>query len=146
MVKPRLSMVIGFIAAGLSPAGLEAHHAFASSFDVNRPLELDGTVSKVELINPHSWIHIDVVNEQGVTETWRIEGGSPNALYRNGITKKSLPIGSALHITGYGARDGSLRAVGATITFADGQPVFFGGTRVPDEGEAPDGVDGSNGE
>jgi len=117
----------------LLPLTAQAHHAFASSFDVNLPLELHGTVNKVELINPHSWIHIDVVNEEGITETWRIEGGSPNALYRNGITRDSIPVGSELIITGYGARDGSLRAVGANITFADGRPVFFGGTKVPDE-------------
>lgn len=122
-----------FLLTSLLPAGASAHHAFASSFDVNRPLELRGTVSKVELINPHSWIHIDVVNADGVTESWRIEGGSPNALFRNGITRNSIPVGTELVITGYGARDGTLRAVGANITFADGSPVFFGGTKVPDE-------------
>jgi hypothetical protein len=129
LYKPTLVL---FASALLQPFAVQAHHAFASSFDVNLPLELRGTVSKVELINPHSWIHIDVVNEEGVSETWRIEGGSPNALFRNGITKNSIPVGSELLITGYGARDGTLRAVGATITFADGRPVFFGGTKVPD--------------
>lgn len=132
MTLCKASLVLLAVAL-LQPIAVQAHHAFASSFDVNLPLELRGTVSKVELINPHSWIHIDVVNADGVTETWRIEGGSPNALFRNGITKDSIPIGTELHIRGYGARDGSLRAVGANISFADGRPVFFGGTRVPDE-------------
>jgi hypothetical protein len=115
----------------LAPAA-NAHHAFATSFDVNSPIDLLGTVSKVELINPHSWIHIDVVDESGEKQTWRIEGGSPNALYRNGITKDSVPIGAELAISGYQARDGSLRAVGRDITFSDGRPLFFGGTQVPE--------------
>jgi len=127
-----MSTMVIFTASLLAPA-VNAHHAFATSFDVNSPIELLGTVSKVELINPHSWIHIDVVDESGVKQAWRIEGGSPNALYRNGITKDSVPIGSELAINGYRARDGSLRAVGRDITFADGRPLFFGGTQVPDE-------------
>jgi hypothetical protein len=131
-MKTRLLSLLVLAAAGLTSAAASAHHAFASSFDVNRPVDFKGTVTKVELINPHSWIHMDVVNEQGETEAWRIEGGSPNALYRQGITKNSVPVGSELHIVGYQARDGSLRAVGRDITFADGRAVFFGGTELPD--------------
>jgi hypothetical protein len=119
----------------MAAAAVQAHHAFSSSFDVNKPIDMLGTVSKVELINPHSWIHIDVKNAEGVVQTWRIEGGSPNALYRRGITKDSIPIGSELHIVGYQARDGSLRAVGRDITFGDGKAVFFGGTDVPGQGQ-----------
>jgi hypothetical protein len=85
------------------------------------------------MINPHSWIHIDVKEPNGETTTWMIEGGSPNALLRRGITKNSVPIGSELYIFGYQARDGGLRAVGRTITFADGSALFFSGTQVPDE-------------
>jgi hypothetical protein len=109
-----------------------AHHAFATEFDVERPVELSGVVSKVEMINPHSWIHIDVVGEDGETTTWMIEGGSPNALYRRGITKDSVPIGASLYVFGYRARDGGLRAVGRTMTFADGRALFFSGTEIPD--------------
>jgi hypothetical protein len=119
----------------MAAAAVQAHHAFSSSFDVNKPIDMLGTVSKVELINPHSWIHIDVKNAEGVVQTWRIEGGSPNALYRRGITKDSIPIGSELHIVGYQARDGSLRAVGRDINFGDGKAVFFGGTDVPGQGQ-----------
>jgi hypothetical protein len=119
----------------MAAAAVQAHHAFSSSFDVNKPIDMLGTVSKVELINPHSWIHIDVKNAEGVVQTCRIEGGSPNALYRRGITKDSIPIGSELHIVGYQARDGSLRAVGRDITFGDGKAVFFGGTDVPGQGQ-----------
>ena len=108
-----------------------AHHAFAAEFDVNRPVELLGKVMNVEMINPHSWIHISVVGEDGTKTDWMIEGGSPNALYRRGVTKTSVPIGSELKVVGYQARDGSNRAVGRTITFADGSALFFGGTAVP---------------
>jgi hypothetical protein len=115
-------------------AGLaRAHHAFATEFDVERPVELNGVVSKVEMINPHSWIHIDVVDSDGQSVTWMIEGGSPNALYRRGITKDSVPIGAELYVFGYQARDGGLRAVGRTITFADGRALFFSGTQIPDQ-------------
>ena len=131
-MKTRLLCVA--LAAGnlLLSAAASAHHAFAASFDVNKPVDFRGTVTKVELINPHSWIHMDVTNAEGETESWRIEGGSPNALYRMGITKDSIPIGAELHIVGYRARDGSLRAVGRDITFGDGRAVFFGGTETPD--------------
>jgi hypothetical protein len=108
-----------------------AHHAFAAEFDVNLPVELTGTVTKVEMINPHSWIHISVAGEDGATTDWMIEGGSPNSLYRRGVTRDSVPIGSELKVVGYQARDGSNRAVGRTITFADGRALFFGGTAVP---------------
>lgn len=115
--------------ATFGAASARAHHAFAASFDVNQPIELRGKISKVELINPHSWIHIDVTDANGAVNTWRIEGGSPNALFRNGVTKNSVPLGAELHIVGYRARDGSLRAVGRDITFADGKPLFFGGSQ-----------------
>ena len=109
-------------------AGVQAHHAFSTEFSVDRPVSFTGTVSKVELINPHSWIHIDVVDENGETVTWMIEGGSPNALVRRGVTKASIPIGSELRVNGYQARDGSNRAVGRDIMFADGRALFFGGS------------------
>ncbi|HEY8519669.1 MAG TPA: DUF6152 family protein [Gammaproteobacteria bacterium] len=108
-----------------------AHHAFATEFTVDRPVQLTGKVTKVELINPHSWIHIEVVDENGQAVTWMIEGGSPNALVRRGITKASIPIGSELVVRGYQARDGSNKAVGRDITFADGRELFFGGTQTP---------------
>lgn len=116
--------------AVLALAGVKAgaHHAFSAEFDADSPVELTGVVTKVEMINPHSWIHIEVTNENGETENWMIEGGSPNALFRRGITKDSIPIGSELEVFGYQARDGAQRAVGRTITFADGSPLFFGGT------------------
>jgi hypothetical protein len=106
----------------------EAHHAFSTEFDVNKPLDFSGKVSRVELINPHSWIHVDVTDASGNTVTWMIEGGSPNALVRRGVTKNSIPVGSELHVIGYQARDGSNKGVGRDITFADGRELFFEGS------------------
>lgn len=123
--------ITAVLALGIAPAA-STHHAFASEFDVDRPVALTGTVTRVELINPHSWIHIEVVDESGESAVWMIEGGSPNSLLRRGITKASVPVGAELTIEGYQARDGTHRAVGRSITFADGSALFFGGTQVPD--------------
>jgi hypothetical protein len=108
-----------------------AHHAFSTEFDVESPVSFEGKVTKVELINPHSWIHIEVVDSNGESVVWMIEGGSPNALVRRGITKASIPIGSELTVRGYQARDGSYRAVGRELRFSDGRELFFQGTRAP---------------
>ena len=105
-----------------------AHHAFAAEFDVDKPIDLRGTVTKVELINPHSWIHIDVKGANGTTVAWMVEGGSPNSLLKKGVTKNTIPLGAELVIGGYQARDGSNKAVARDITFADGRPLFFGST------------------
>lgn len=130
----RLATLVFLGAASVLAAttAARAHHAFATEFDVQRPVSLEGTVTKVELINPHSWIHIEVVGDDGEPTMWMIEGGSPNALVRRGITKNSIPIGSELVITGYQARDGSNRAVGRNVTFADGRELFLQGTKTPD--------------
>jgi hypothetical protein len=103
-----------------------AHHAFAAEFDQNKPLKLKGTVTKWEVVNPHSWIHIDVKGDDGKVVPWMIEGGSPNNLYRLGFTKDSLPPGSEIVVEGYRAKDGSTRAVGKNVTFADGRRLFLG--------------------
>lgn len=125
---------LAILAAGwvLASAAVHAHHAFATEFDVERPVALEGKVTKVELINPHSWIHVEVVDDDGESTVWMIEGGSPNALVRRGITKASIPIGADLVVNGYQARDGTNKAVGRDILFADGTALFFQGTQVPD--------------
>lgn len=117
--------------AAASPL-LHAHHSFAAEFDVKRPVEFKGKVVKVELINPHSWIHVEVTGKDGSREVWMVEGGSPNSLFRKGITKASIPIGSELQVVGYQARDGRKRAVGRTIQFADGRALFFESTPIPE--------------
>ena len=120
-----LVMMAGF---GLLGAAVPvwAHHAFAAEFDQNKPLKLKGTVTKWEVTNPHSWIHIDVKGDDGQVVGWMIEGGSPNNLYRLGFTKESLPPGSEIVVEGYRAKDGSTRGVGKNVTFADGRKLFLG--------------------
>ncbi|MEO8314182.1 MAG: DUF6152 family protein [Pseudomonadota bacterium] len=122
-------------AAGLllgASTGAWAHHSFASEFDVKAPLSFTGKVVKVEMINPHSWIHLEITKPDGSKEVWMVEGGSPNLLFRRGITKASIPVGSELKVEGFQSRDKANRAVGRTITFADGKALFFESTSVPD--------------
>ena len=126
---------ICLIAAALP---LFAHHAFTAEFDAKKPLKLRGTVAKVELINPHSWIHIDVKNPDGTTTRWMIEGGTPNTLLRRGFTKNSLPAGTEILVDGYQAKDGSNRANGRDLTFPDGKKIFLGSSGP--EGPPPDAV------
>jgi hypothetical protein len=116
--------VLGVVLLAAAPAW--AHHAFAAEFDQGRPLKLKGTVVKWEVTNPHSWIYMDVKDEDGKTVTWMIEGGSPNNLYRLGFTKDSLPPGAEIVVEGYQAKDHSSRAVGKNVTFSDGRKLFLG--------------------
>jgi hypothetical protein len=122
----------GFLAMGLP---VWAHHAFAAEFDADKPLKLQGKVTKWELVNPHSWIHLDVKGPDGKVTEWMVEGGSPNSLFRLGFTKDSLPPGTAIVVEGYAAKDGSPRAVGASLTFADGKRLFLSSSAA--NGAAP---------
>ena len=131
-----LSAALGLAAA--APAA--AHHAFGGEFDANRPVLLRGPIVKVEWVNPHTWIHMEVKRPDGGTEVWMIEGGSPNSLRRQGITRNSLPIGTEIVVDGYQARDHTLkRANGRNITYPDGRKLFFGssGTGAPRDGADP---------
>ena len=116
-----------------------AHHAFSAEFDANKPVKIEGVVTKMEWINPHSWIHLDVKGADGTTEKWMIEGGAPNALLRRGFTPDSLPVGTRIIVDGYRAKDGALRANGRDITFTDGRKLFMGssGTGAPLDGRDP---------
>lgn len=117
-----------------------AHHAFGGEFDANRPVLLRGPVVKVEWVNPHAWIHMEVKKPDGTTEVWMVEGGSPNSLLRQGITRASLPVGTEIVVDGYQARDHTLkRANGRNITYPDGRKLFFGssGTGAPRDGADP---------
>lgn len=136
MLRPATHMLLAITVASLGLGAVTqlavAHHSFAAEFDVKRPVEFTGKVVKVELINPHSWIHMEVKGKSGASEVWMVEGGSPNALFRRGITKASIPIGSEILVVGYQARDGSRKAVGRTIRFANGDALFFDTTPIPE--------------
>jgi hypothetical protein len=121
------------VAAAAAP--VIAHHSFAAEFDAKRPVKMSGTVVKMEWINPHSWIHIDVKKADGKVERWMVEGGAPNALLRRGWNKNSLPEGTEIVVEGFQAKDGSNRANGRDITFPDGKKLFVGssGIGAPDE-------------
>jgi hypothetical protein len=121
---------IAFIATS---GGVSAHHAFSAEFDSERPVKLKGKIVRLELVNPHAWIHIEVPKEGGGTEEWMIEGGTPTVLMRRGITKDTLPIGAEVIVEGYQAKDRSTRANGRDITFTDGRKLFLGsdGTGAP---------------
>ena len=112
-----------------------AHHAFSAEFDADAPVKLEGTITRVEWINPHAWIHIAVKKADGNVENWMIEGGTPNTLSRRGVTRDSIPVGTAIVVSGYQAKDGSMKANGRDITYPDGRTLFMGssGTGAPGE-------------
>ena len=138
----RRHILVGLAAVSLTLAAapLYAHHAFSSEFDADKPLNLAGTVSKVEWVNPHAWIHIEVKTPDGKVEEWMIEGGTPNTLMRRGVSRDTLKIGTEVKVTGYQAKDGSNRANGRDITYPDGRKLFLGstGTGAPYEQEGKD--------
>jgi len=143
----RNNQTLGVIAAALALAVSQtpvwAHHAFSAEFDGNKPIKfVNATVTKVELINPHSWIHVDVKTPDGKVENWAIEAGSPNILLRRGITKTTLKVGDKIVVDGYQSKDGSHRANGRDLTLPNGQQLFLGssGTGAPYEVQRP-GVD-----
>jgi hypothetical protein len=117
---------------------LAAHHAFGGEFDPNRPILLKGKVVKVEWVNPHAWIHVEITNADGAKEVWMIEGGSPNSLLRHGVTRDSLPLGTEIVVDGYQSRDHTVkRANGRNLTYADGRKLLLGSS-APEAQNDPD--------
>jgi hypothetical protein len=142
MLKPYVSRLIAFGLAGGLLAGsvpVLAHHAFGAEFDPNRPLVLRGPVTRVEWVNPHTWIHMEVTKDDGSTEVWMVEGGTPNTLLRRGLTRDTLTPGTVIVVDGYQSKDRSNRANGRDVTFTDGRKIFMGssGTGAPRDGADP---------
>src|SRR5918993_596591 len=137
----RMKLCIAVVGVALLAAAgpVLAHHAFSAEFDANAPVKLQGTVTRVEWINPHAWIHIDVKKPDGSVEKWMIEGGTPNTLLRRGLTRDTLPSGTEIAVDGYKAKNGSNRANGRDLTFPDGRRLFMGssGIGAPRDGKDP---------
>lgn len=138
----RAKFAFALACAGLLLAAIPAwaHHAFAAEFDAKRPVHLEGVLTEVELINPHSWIHVDVVGADGKTTNWMVEAGSPNVLLRRGFNKNTIEKGTKVIVEGYQSKDGSNRANGRDITLPDGRKLFLGsqGTGAPYDPEKKD--------
>ena len=118
---------------------LMAHHAFSAEFDANKPVHLEGTVDRVEWINPHTWIHVDVDQEDGTTERWMIDGGNPHNLFRRGFSKEIITPGLEIVVDGYASKDGTRRANGRDLTLPNGRKLFMGSsaTGAPRDGRDP---------
>ena len=137
-MKMRILLSVAGVLAAIAP--VLGHHAFGGEFDPNKPVLLKGPVTKVEWVNPHAWIHIEVTEADGSKKEWMVEGGTPNTLLRRGITRESLKPGTVLVIDGYQARDHTLlRANGRNVTYPDGRKLFLGssGTGAPTDGSDP---------
>ena len=134
-MRRNFPVVVAAFTVLVAAAPVWAHHAFAAEFDGNKQIKLRGTVAKMEWINPHAWLHLDVKGSDGTVVSWMIELGPPNALLKRGWTKKDVPAGIELIVEGYLAKDGAMRANGRDITFPDGKKLFAGssGTGTPDE-------------
>ena len=125
-MRANLSLLL--VLSVLAAMPVWAHHAFAAEFDIKKPVTLRGKVTQMEWINPHAWIHLDVVGPDGKVVNWMVEGGTPNILLRRGFTRKSLEIGTEIVVEGYQAKNGDNRANGSNITFKDGKRLFLGGS------------------
>jgi hypothetical protein len=136
-VRTKLAIVVAAAGLLMTAGPAWSHHAFAAEFDAKRPVKLRGKITKMEWINPHAWIHMEVIGPDGKAVNWMVEAGTPNTLFRRGFTKDSLKPGTEILVDGYQAKDGSNRANGRDVTFPDGRKLFLGssGTGAPYDNE-----------
>ena len=134
-MRTKLAVVTAAFGLLLAAAPVWAHHAFAAEFDATKPVKFRGKVTKMEWINPHVWIHVDVKMPDGMVEAWAIEAGTPNVLFRRGLKKDALLPGTEIEIDGYRTKDGTHRANGRNLTLPNGQTLFVGssGTGAPED-------------
>jgi hypothetical protein len=130
---PAAALVAGLLL--LAAASPRAHHSFAAEFDASQPLTLKGTVARVDLVNPHAWLYVEVRADDGEVEHWNVEMGAPNALIRRGVSRQTIPIGAEVTVEGYRAKDGSRTMNGRTVTLANGQSLFTGSSNTGAPGE-----------
>jgi len=138
--KIALAAFSGALTVGAAAQQALAHHSFAAEFDADQPVTLEGTITQMEWINPHTWMHIDVVNDDGSVTAWMIEGGTPNTLMRRGFTLDNVKVGTSITVEGFRARNGANRANGRDLILADGSRLFMGssGTGAPGDEDAPE--------
>ena len=146
-MRAKVAVVLAVGGIVLAAVPVVAHHAFSAEFDADRPIHLEGTITKMEWINPHAWIHLTTNKPDGTTEVWMVEGGTPNTLFRRGLTRDTLTVGTEIVVDGYQSKDGAgagtdespLKANGRNITFPDGRKLFLGssGTGAPTDGADP---------
>ena len=138
-MRARASTALAVLLVGAAAPQARAHHSFAAEFDANQPVELHGTITRMEWINPHSWLHIDVKNADGTTTAWMIEGATPNTLLRRGFTREAVKTGTEITIIGFRAKNGANRANGRDLILPDGSRLFMSstGTGAPGDSEAP---------
>ena len=137
-MRRNIAVVLACVVLALATVPVAAHHAFSAEFDANRPMHLEGVVVKMEWINPHAWVHLEVQGHATIPDgtVWMVEGGTPNTLLRRGFTKQSLLPGTEIIVDGYQAKDGSDKGNGRDLTFKDGRKLFMGssGTGAPRDG------------